>query len=54
MRSAYLTLKMESNIEAERVFAALSDGGRVFDADRRDFLCLPLWQVQDRFGIKTG
>ena len=28
MRSAYLTLRMDSNIEAERVFAALSDGGR--------------------------
>jgi len=26
MRSAYLTLRMDSNIEAEGVFAALSDG----------------------------
>jgi PhnB protein len=29
MRSAYLTLRMDSDIEAERVFSALSDGGRV-------------------------
>ena len=29
MRSAYLTLRVDSDIEAERVFAALSDGGRV-------------------------
>jgi PhnB protein len=29
MPSGYLTLRMDSNTEAERVFAALSDGGRV-------------------------
>src|SRR5205085_3497633 len=30
MRSAYITLNMDSDQEAERVFAALSDGGQVF------------------------
>ena len=29
MRSAYLTLRLESDVEAERVFSALSEGGRV-------------------------
>jgi PhnB protein len=29
MRSAYLTLHVDSDIEAERVFSALSDGGQV-------------------------
>src|SRR3954454_20810164 len=29
MRSAYLTLAVESDAEAERIFAALSDGGRI-------------------------
>src|ERR1051325_5839912 len=30
MRSAYLTLGVDSDAEAERIFAALSDGGEVF------------------------
>src|SRR3954464_5629649 len=30
MRSAYLSLAVESDAEAERIFAALSDGGEVF------------------------
>jgi PhnB protein len=30
MRSAYLTLNTDSDNEADRVFAALSDGGQVF------------------------
>src|ERR1700683_1317831 len=34
MRSAYLTLGMESDSEAERVFAALSHGGQAFMAVR--------------------
>src|SRR5436309_8694611 len=29
MRSAYLTLTVDSDSEAERIFAALSDGGQV-------------------------
>jgi len=29
----YLTLRMDSNIEAEGVFAALSDGGRVLKTE---------------------
>jgi PhnB protein len=51
MRSAYLTLRMERNIEAERVFAALSDGGRVLMPIAETFFAFRFGQVQDRFGI---
>src|SRR5260370_18592043 len=51
MRSAYLTLRMDSNVEAERVFAALSDGGRVTMPIGETFFAFRFGQVQDRFGI---
>ena len=51
MRSAYLTLGMDSNTEAERVFAALSDGGRVLMPIEETFFAFRFGQVQDRFGI---
>jgi PhnB protein len=51
MRSAYLTLKMDSDIEAERVFSALSDGGRVFMPIQETFFASRFGQVCDRFGI---
>ena len=51
MRSAYLTLKVDSDIEAERVFSALSDGGRVLMPIQETFFASRFGQVQDRFGI---
>lgn len=51
MRSAYLTLGMESDSEAERVFAALSDGGQVFMAMQETFFASRFGQLRDRFGI---
>ena len=51
MRSAYLTLKMNSDIEAERVFSSLSDGGRVFMPIQETFFASRFGQVQDRFGV---
>ena len=51
MRSAYLTLRMDSDIEAERVFAALSDGGRVLMPMQETFFASRFGQVRDRFGI---
>lgn len=51
MRSAYLTLRTDSNIEAERVFAALSDGGRVLMPIEETFFAFRFGQLQDRFGI---
>lgn len=51
MRSAYLTLRMDSNIEAERAFTALSDEGRVLMPLEETFFAFRFGQVQDRFGI---
>jgi PhnB protein len=51
MRSAYLTLKMDSDAEAERVFSALSDGGKVFMPMQETFFASRFGEAQDRFGI---
>ena len=51
MRSAYLTLAIESNAEAERVFSALSDGGQVFMPMQETFFASRFAQLRDRFGI---
>lgn len=51
MRSAYLTLRMDSDREAERVFSALSDGGHVLVSMREEFFATRFGQVRDRFGI---
>ena len=45
MRSAYLSLGMDSDNEAERVFSVLSDDGQIFMGNARDVLRLPLWAV---------
>jgi PhnB protein len=37
MRSAYLTLTMNSDREVERVFSALADGGQVFTPVQETF-----------------
>jgi PhnB protein len=51
MRSAYLSLGVESDAEAERIFAALSDGGRVLMPMQETFFATRFAQLQDRFGI---
>jgi PhnB protein len=51
MRSAYLTLRMDSDPEAERAFSALSDGGRVLTPIQETFFASRFGQVRDRFGI---
>jgi PhnB protein len=51
MRSAYLTLRMDSDSEAERVFAALSNGGQVLIPIREEFFAYRFGQVRDQFGI---
>jgi PhnB protein len=51
MRSAYLTLGVDSDAEAERIFAALSEGGRVLMALQETFFASRFGQLQDRFGI---
>lgn len=51
MRSAYLTLSTDSDSEAERIFSALSEGGRVLMPLEETFFASRFGQVRDRFGI---
>lgn len=51
LRSAYLTLRVDSDSEAERIYAALGEGGRVLMAMDETFFASRFAQVQDRFGI---
>ena len=51
MRSAYLSLGVDSDSEAERIFAALSDGGQVFMPMQETFFATRFAQLRDRFGI---
>lgn len=51
MRSAYLSLSMDSDAEAERVYAALADGGQVLMPMTETFFASRFGQVRDRFGI---
>src|SRR5512142_3060671 len=51
MRSAYLTLSRDSDTDAERFFASLSDGGQVFMPMQETFFASRFGQVRDRFGI---
>jgi PhnB protein len=50
MRSAYLSLILDSNEEAERVYALLSDGGQVFMAMAETFFAHRFAMLRDRFG----
>jgi PhnB protein len=51
MRSAYLTLGLDSDMEAERVFSALSEGGQVSMPMQETFFASRFGQVRDRFGM---
>ena len=51
MRSAYLTLGVDSDGEAERIYTALGDGGRVLMPLEETFFASRFGQVQDRFGM---
>jgi len=51
MRSAYLSLSVESDAEAERIFAALSEGGEVFMPMQDTFFASRFGQLRDRFGV---
>jgi len=51
MRSAYLSLRVESDAEAERIFTVLADGGRVFMPMQETFFASRFRQLQDRFGV---
>jgi PhnB protein len=51
MRSAYLSLSVDSDGEAERIFTALAEGGEVFMAMQETFFATRFGQLRDRFGL---
>ena len=51
MRSAYLSLLVDSDAEAERIFSALSDSGQIFVPIQETFFATRFGQLRDRFGI---
>jgi PhnB protein len=51
MRSAYLSLSVDSDAEAERIYAALSDGGEIFMPMAETFFASRFAQFRDKFGI---
>jgi PhnB protein len=50
MRSAYLTLILSSNEEAERVYSLLSNGGEIFMPMEETFFAFRFAMLRDRFG----
>lgn len=50
MRSAYLTLRADSEQEAERLYAVLSDGGQIFMKMEKTFFANRFAMLRDRFG----
>lgn len=50
MRSAYLTLSVDSNEEAERLYDLLREGGEVFMPMEEPFFAHRFAMLRDRFG----
>ena len=50
MRSAYLTLRVNSAEEAERLYALLSTGGQVFMKMEQTFFASRFAMLRDKFG----
>lgn len=50
MRSAYLSLSVDSAEEAERLYTLLSDGGQIFMKMEETFFASRFAMLQDRFG----
>ena len=50
MRSAYLTLSVDSTAEAERIYKVLSEGGEVFMPMAETFFAFRFGQLRDKFG----
>ena len=51
MAAAYLALSVESDAEAERIYAALADGGSVQTAIQETFFATRFAQLRDKFGV---
>jgi PhnB protein len=50
MRSAYLTLMLDSSEQAERVYAVLSEGGEIFMKMEETFFAHRFAMLRDRYG----
>ena len=50
MRSAYLSLTVDSNEEAERIYALLSEGGQLFMPMQETFFASRFAMLRDKFG----
>ena len=50
IRSAYLSLTLDSDHEADRVFGLLSDGGQIFMPMQETFYATRFAMLRDRFG----
>ena len=50
MRSAYLSLSVESNEEAERIYNLLSEGGEIFMKMEKTFFASRFAMLRDKFG----
>ena len=50
IRSVYLTLRVDSTEEAERLYTLLSEGGEIFMPMEETFFALRYAQLRDRFG----
>jgi len=50
MRSAYLTLSLDTDAEVERLYALLSDGGTIFMKMEETFFATRFAMLRDRFG----
>jgi PhnB protein len=50
MRSAYLTLTLDSEQEAERLYTLLADGGQIFMKMEKTFFANRFAMLRDRFG----
>jgi PhnB protein len=51
MRSAYVSLSVDSNEEAERIYNALTEGGEIFMPMGEQFFAHRFGQFRDKYGI---
>lgn len=50
MRSAYLSLSLDSSEEADRIYGLLSEGGEIFMPMEETFFAFRFAMLRDRFG----
>ncbi|MGD0801936.1 MAG: VOC family protein [Terracidiphilus sp.] len=51
MRSVYLSLRLNSDEEAESVYALLNDGGEIFMPIQETFFATRFAMLRDKFGV---